>query len=660
VNTLNNDIKGALQQGMAFFQSGRLPQAEQVFRSVLSKEPREVNALQLLGLTVFQQGRPQEGEKLLRKAIRRSPKIAKLHFNLGHMLEMQGKLKEALFAFREAVKLDPKDEWIQVNLGVVYGKLNRVDEALDACRAALKINPENISALSNMGHLLWRNGKTEEAIATLERALEIKPDMVEALANLGGILFGEKRLSEAEAHLRRAYELNPRNGEVLNNLAGALIAQDKGDEALPLSRQAMEQFPNSPEACFNLGRVAQQAEQWEEAITAYSRGLELQPDTPDAMGGLAEAYGVMGRFDEAKKLYYRTLELKPDALGSYAGLLSLEDRAVMRDELGKIEGFYQSPHTDERGKRHLAFALAKFLEKEGEYEKAFQYLDEGNRMKREDYEYGLEEDQEMFDLIKSVFNESFFEQRAGYGVEDSMPIFILGMPRSGTTLTEQILASHPQVFGAGELNQLKQQVKQRSASVPFSRYAEAVADWERSDFDKLAGEYLEYIRGLSQGEERVTDKMPHNFLLLGLVSLVLPKAKVIHCRRNPVDNCLSIFKQDFSSMHKYAYDLTELGGYYCLYEDLMQYWHQVLPEGFIFDLQYEEMVADQEGMTRKLLEFCGLPWDDSCLSFHETERAVRTASQTQVRKKIYKDSVQLWQRYEQQLQPLIKALGSRG
>jgi Tfp pilus assembly protein PilF len=652
---LNNDIQAALQQGMALFQSGRLPQAEQVFRAVLTREPREVNALQLLGLTVFQQGRPKEGEKLLRKAIRRSPKIAKLHFNLGQMLDMQGKPQEALFAFREALKLDRKDEWTQVNLGIVYGKLNRLEEALDACRAALKINPENSSALSNMGHLLWRSGSTEEAIEALERALEINPKLVEALSNLGAILFGEKKLDKAEALLRRAYELNPGHGEVLNNLAGVLTAQEKGDEALPLCRQALERYPNASELWFNLGRVAQQTEQWEEAVAAYSKGLELQPDIPDAMAGLAEACNVMGRFDEAKELYYRALELRPDKPGIYAGLLGLEQRELMLEKLDKIEGLYASPDIGEDDKRNLAFALAKFLEKEGEYQRAFTYLAEGNRTKRASYEYDLEKDREAFERIKSLFDETFFEQRSGYGVEDETPIFIVGMPRSGTTLTEQILASHPQVFGAGELVYLKRSVDPASGS----SYPEAVAGWERSDFDRLGGDYLQKIRQLSQGEERITDKMPHNFLYLGMIRLMLPRAKVIHCRRDPIDNCLSIYKQDFKATHKYAYDLDELGGYYRLYEELMGHWRRVLPEGAVFDLQYEEMVADQEAMTRKLLEFCELPWEDSCLRFHETKRAVVTASQAQVRKKIYTDSVKLWQRYEQQLQPLIEALGTR-
>ncbi len=643
---------------MQFFHSGRLPEAESVFREVLNLDPREINALQLLGLTVFQMGRPKEGEKLLRKAIRRNPKIAKLHFNLGHMLEMQGKPQEALFAFREALKLDSKDEWIQVNLGIVYGKLNRLEEAVDACRAALKINPENSSALSNMGHLLWRAGKTDEAVETLEKALKITPNLVEALSNLGTIRFGEKKLDEAETLLRRAFKLNPHNGEVLNNLAGVLTALDKSEEALPLCRQALERNPGSAELWFNLGRVAQQAERWEEAIAAYSRGLELQPDTPDAMAGLAEAHGVMGRFDEAKRLYYRVLEMKPGKSGCYAGLLGLEDREIMLEQIGKIEDLYDSAGSDDE-KRILAFALARFFEKEGQYDKSFNYLAEGNRLKRQGYDYAPEQDRDGFERIKSTFSGEFMQARSGCGADGSMPIFILGMPRSGTTLVEQILASHSGVFGGGELALLQKLLEQRCKSIPTERCVEVVAGWNREEFAALGEEYLKELAACSRGAERVTDKLPHNFMRLGLIYLALPNAKVIHCRRDPIDNCLSIYKQDFNATHKYAYDLQELGGYYRLYEDLMSHWRQVLPEEFVFDLQYEEMVADQEGMTRKLLDFCGLPWEDGCLRFHETERAVVTASQTQVRRKIYSDSVKLWQRYERQLQPLIKALGTR-
>jgi tetratricopeptide (TPR) repeat protein len=508
-----------------------------------------------------------------------------------------------------------------------------------------------------MGQMLWRDGKQDEAIVTLEKALEINPDSIEALSNLGAVLFGERQMDRAEELLRHAYKLNPKHPDVLNNLAGVLTAGGEWDEALPLCRKALQMNPHSAELYFNLGRAAHKAERWEEAITAYSNGLKLQPNVTDAMSGLADAYNVMGRFEEAKRLYYQALELDPDEPAVHAGLLELEERPVMLERLERVEKLCAAPDTDKDGKLSLSFALAKFLEKEGEYQRAFQYLEEGNRLKRASYEYDQKKERESFDLVKSTFTREFFEQRSGYGVDSDMPIFILGMPRSGTTLIEQILASHPQVFGAGELTILRRAVTDRCAPVKFMQYPEAAAEWGEEDFKVLGEEYLQKLQEYTQDAARVIDKLPHNFFLLGLIHLAMPNAKVIHCRRDPVDNCLSIFKQNFKSIHKYAYDLEELGGHYRLYADLMLHWHEVLPEGFIFDLQYEEMVADQEGMSRKLLEFCGLPWDDNCLRFHETERAVRTASQSQVRKKIYSDSVELWRNYEKQLQPLIKALG---
>jgi Flp pilus assembly protein TadD len=504
--------------------------------------------------------------------------------------------------------------------------------------------------------MLWRNGQLDKAVAALERALEINPDSIEALSNLATIWFGEKQLDKAEELLRRAYELNPNHPDVLNNLAGVLTVQGEWGEALPLCRQALRMNPHSADLHFNLGRVAHQAERWEEVISAYSKGLELQPNVADAMSGLAVACNIMGRFDEAKRLYYQALELKPDKPDLHAGLLGLEERSVMLERLERIEKIYAAPNIDEEGKLSLAFALAKFLEKEGEYQRAFHYLDEGNRIRRASFEYNQEEEHESFELVKSTFTKEFFTQRSGYGVTSEMPIFILGMPRSGTTLIEQILASHPQVSGAGELTILHRSVSARCTPVEFAQYPEAVAKWGEEDFNALGEEYLQKLQKYSEGEERVTDKMPHNFLMLGMIHLAIPNAKVIHCRRDPMDNCLSIFKQDFKSTHKYAYDLEELGNHYRRYTDLMQHWQDALPEGAVFDLQYEEMVADQEGVSRKLLEFCGLPWDDNCLRFHETERAVLTASQSQVRKEIYSDSVELWRRYEEQLQPLIKAL----
>lgn len=276
-------------------------------------------------------------------------------------------------------------------------------------------------------------------------------------------------------------------------------------------------------------------------------------------------------------------------------------------------------------------------------------------MKRSGYDYSLEEDKEFFSCIKEMFSAELFKKHSNSGTDNNAPIFILGMPRSGTTLTEQILSSHQMVYGAGELPDIRKLLSQMCGAGEYKKFPKLVGSLGNDDLSRIGSEYIKGLRKRNSSAEHITDKMPHNFLHVGMIRLMLPNAKIIHCKRDPIDNCLSIFKQNFGGVHKYAYDLAELGGYHLLYQDLMEHWNKVLP-GFVFELQYEDMVADQEGMTRKLLEFCGLPWDDNCLQFHKSERTVKTASYTQVRKKIYSDSVQLWKRYEQELQPLISAL----
>ncbi len=655
---MNRDIQNTLKQGLAHFQSGRLAQAESMFNAVLSADPKNIDAMQLLGITLPQMGRPLEGEKLLRKAIRRNGKIARLHYNLGLVLEVQGKLKEAVMAFREAIKLEPKDEWPRVNLSVVYGKLNRLEEAIECCRRVLQINPKNVAAQANLGQFLWRQGDSSGAKQVLQQALQQQPNMVQALANLGAVLFSERELGQAEDILRRAVALGARDQEILGNLAGVLLANGEGgeSEAIELCRDVVNTNPNSPDAQFNLGRALEYTEQWDDAMAAYSRSLELLPGFTEAMIGLAQAYMVMGRFNDARHLCREVLKNHPTSMEAYSLLLSLEDPEWIRANMATIEEIYQSGSDNDEGKRYLAFAMAKYSEKEGEYTKAFKHLQMGNGLRRSTYEYTTDVDQTLFNAIKKSFSTEFFRQREDYGSSDKSPIFILGMPRSGTTLTEQILASHSQVFGAGELPFVRQILSERCKPASIQQFPEISASMQRDGFESMALQYLDLIKARSGKSLRVTDKMPHNFLYLGVIRLMFPHAKVIHCRRNPIDNCLSIFKQDFTSLHKYAYDLEELGSYYLLYNDLMEHWRNTLPEGYMLDLVYEDMVADQEGMSRRLLDFCDLPWEDGCLEFHTTERAVKTASQAQVRRKIYTDSVKLWQHYADQLQPMIRIL----
>ncbi len=649
------DVRMALQQGMSLFQSGRLQEAERLFNSILARDPKNISALQLLGIVVFQQGRSIEGEKLLRKAIALKPGIAELHYNLGKMLDEQGKLDEAVEAFRKAVRLDAKNEWIYNDLGTVLVKLGKLGEAETTLRASLEINQNNATSLSNLGLVLWQSDRLDEAVEMLERALKIAPSHVEALSNLGGLHLGRGEPEKAEGYLRQAVVIEPENIDVLNNLACTIMEIGNQGEAIALARKATEYHPKSAEAFLNYGRVLFNVGDENGAVEAYVRALEISPGNFDVLKSLGVALVNQGRFDEAREYYHEALKIKPHDPGVHVMLMRIDPPDASDGEVAELEQLYRNREISVEDKRLLAFGLASVFEKGGEYDKAFGYLDDGNGLKRRSYEYQLEDDKAFFLKLKEVFNAAFFQEHSGCGIEDRTPIFILGMPRSGTTVTEQILASHAQVFGAGELNYLKQLLMERCDTNEYKRFPGIAVKFTDDDFRQLGVEYVNRLKEQCGSTERVTDKLPHNFLHVGMIRLMLPNAKVIHCRRDPMDNCLSIFKKDFKELHNYSHDQSELGGYYRLYQDLMGHWHRVLP-GFMLDFQYEELVADQESMTRRLLEFCELPWDENCLQFHKTNRAVRTASRTQVRKKIYSDSVQLWRRYERHLKPLIDAL----
>jgi len=304
---------------------------------------------------------------------------------------------------------------------------------------------------------------------------------------------------------------------------------------------------------------------------------------------------------------------------------------------------------------HFAFALGKVYADIGNDDRSFEYYLAGNQFKRNSIDYSIADDVAYFDAIKQVFKKEFFQRHAGIGSADTTPIFIVGMPRSGTSLVEQILASHSQVYGAGELNDMGNLIA-RACDEDSNKYPHCLLQMNDEELSGLGSAYLTRLHTYAPTAARITDKMPHNFLNLGLIHLVMPGAKIIHCHRNPADNALSIFKELFSKgKHGYAYDLKELGQYYRLYQDLMAHWRRVLPGAF-YELRYEDLVADQETQTRRLLEYCDLPWEDACLAFHRSQRVVRTASLVQVRQPMHANSVEGWRRHEQRMQAFITAL----
>jgi tetratricopeptide (TPR) repeat protein len=499
-------------------------------------------------------------------------------------------------------------------------------------------------------------GSLKEAEAEYRKVLKMKPDFAQALNNLGSVLNQQNKFEEAEKILQRAHRLRPNDFSTLMNLASVLENRDRIYDAETCLRRAISIQDDDLQAKLSLANILLKLDKVEEAVVLCDQVLAVSPDHILALMIKSDTLSTMGNSKEAYEILVRVFEQNQ----SYVPVL----RELVRKNKGKdydlkpvidaLEAQYkQSDHTHQSTVA-IAFSLSEYYEKEGKFEEAFKYLSQANKLKRATYDYTIKLDELRYmSFIKNIERE-LFNQDVRLGYDNDCPIFIVGMPRSGTTLTEQILASHSQVEGAGELTFMGTLLNDPYVS-PVSDKIAALADI----FSRVGKSYVEAIRELTGSNVlHITDKMPQNFWLLGLIHLALPKAKIIHCKRAPVDNCLSIFKQDFESLHHYAYDLQELGQYYRIYEKMMAHWYSLFGDR-IYTVRYESMVENPEIQTRALLDFCELEFEPQCLEFHKTKRVVKTASINQVRQPIYKSSVKLADKYGHHLDPLREALAGK-
>ena len=467
--------------------------------------------------------------------------------------------------------------------------------------------------------------------------------------------------------MRRALVVEARVGKFHLHYGSILLDQDKVEEASAATERALALNPNDHDAINQMGRVAFERGNLESSLAYYRRALALKPDLADVHNNIGNVLKELGQLDEAQKSFLEAIRLDPNVTGVYVNLadsmkFSLGDPhlAAMEAIAAKTEGLSKTDRV------HLDFALGKAYADLKDYPRSFKHLVEGNAGKRATIAYDETSALALFDRIEAVFTRELIAAKSGGGDESPMPIFVLGMPRSGTTLIEQIIASHPHVYGAGELQQLNDVVLTvRGADGKVFRYPDFVPALDANGVAQIGARYVAELRALVarhgsaddiERVTRITDKMPSNYYFLGLVHLALPNAKIIHSMRDPVDTCVSCFSKLFSAEQHHTYDLAELGRYYARYQRLMAHWRRVLPPGSFLDVRYEDVVADLEGQARRIIAYCGLPWDERCLSFHQTERPVRTASATQVRQPIYRSAVGRWRVYENELEPLLRAL----
>jgi tetratricopeptide (TPR) repeat protein len=498
-----------------------------------------------------------------------------------------------------------------------------------------------------------QTGNLAKAKELYQQILKSAPNHPIALHLLGVIAFQAGRNDIAENLIARAIKLKSNFDEAHNNLGNVFKSIGRLQDAVVQYKQAIKIKPEVADSHYNLATALEELGQTSEAIAQYQKAIDIKNDNSAAHFNLGNLFRRLGVLDDSVFHYRKAVSFNSSYAEAYRQIASIKKFSSEDDDIELMQHLIVKPDTGTTKKMHLAFGLGKAFEDLQQYSKAFQYIQQANSIKRNSFDFQIDNWDRYVDRQIKVFNADYFNKHLDSGSSATGPIFILGMPRSGTSLVEQILASHSNVYGAGEVQSLGNSV---ATIFNLSSFPENIVQVESGVFETLGEHYIRIMKEQSKELEFFTNKMPDNFKIIGMIKLMLPNAKVIHCQRDPMDNCLSLFKNYFSSNDlDYAYSQNELGRYYQGYLKLMKHWHDVLP-GFIYDIQYEKIVADQEQESRALLQYCGLEWEASCLNFYQTKRAINTASAAQVRQPVYKDSVQLWKRYEKQLQPLQQSL----
>jgi tetratricopeptide (TPR) repeat protein len=539
-----------------------------------------------------------------------------------------------------------------------YQRAGRIRDAVGLYERIILLKPDYADAHNNMGVALLAYGRIADAIACFEHALAIDADNADFHRNIGMALVEQGRIDDAVVHYERSLVRDPENAATHINLSVAFQRQGRAHEAVASAERAFVLDPDNADGLNNLGYALAQQDRVEEAIPYYGRALAINPHHLPALINLGNIFKFQGKFDDAEAQYGRALKMAPDSAEAHLNRAEIKSFHPGDPDLAALEALAGRDDLPISKTLQIHFALAKALEDCGEYARAFEHLRKGNDLKRRQIHYDGEPVARMFQPVAAVFDSNLFNRFEGGGDPSSVPVFVLGMPRSGTSLVEQILASHPRIYGAGELTDLDMAERTvLSESGESLRYPEYVPFLDASMLRRMGQAYLGRLPAVADGQVRIVDKIPGNFLKIGLIRLILPNARIIHTLRDPIDTCVSCYSRLFDSGQPFSYDLAELGRYYRLYAELMAHWRAVLPAGAMLEVSYEDVVDDLEGQARRLIAYCGLPWDDRCLDFHRTRRLVKTASTVQVRKPLFRDSLERWRKYEAGLGPLLRELG---
>ena len=623
--------------------------AEEICRDYLAENPGCADHLRLLGHALQKQERFEEAEKQLRFGLSIKPNFPQLHEDLGSVLALQGRLDEAITSLEKAVQLDPTQALAHKKLAQALAMAGRGEDADESFEEYFEKRPEE-GEVARAANLL-KDGQIDEAIEKLQEIVRQNPNNVNAMRFLAAAWFeSRKKMDDAEALLRRVVEIAPDYVAGWITLGLVQVERAKVLDAIESYGQATRLSPRNPAAWGGLGNAYAVANYQDKAAEVYATAVSLNPTAPNLQMGYAHVLKTLGDQEGSLKAYRAAIAAKPDFGEVYWSMANLKIFNFEDAEVAAMEYQLENEELSDSSEIHFRFSLAKAFEDQNNYDRAWHYYHSGNQKQRMQVSYDSTDFQTRQNEIIEVFSREFIQEHEGNGYEAADSILIVGLPRSGSTLVEQILASHSQVEGTSELPNLGRIAHSIGRyRTDNKQFPESARDLRNRDWRAYGKQYMDETRRQRvEGTPSFTDKMPNNFSLVGFLHLVLPNAKVINTRRHPLDSCLGAYKQLFGKGQNFTYDMYDLADYYNQYHKIVSHWHEVLP-GKVLDVHYEDTVTDLETQVRRILEHCGLPFEEQCVRFWESKRAVRTASSEQVRQPIYTGALGKWRSYDEHL-----------
>jgi tetratricopeptide (TPR) repeat protein len=648
-------LRAAYAEALTTLRTGRAATAERQLRAIQARAPGDVNSMRLLGVALLDQDKVSAAVEILERAVSAAPHFWPARTDLARAYRSAGRLEAAREELKRVVAAAPALEAAWLAYGDVLVDLEKYPDAKFAYERARLADPHCRRIVEATGALAAEDRKTAEII--FRDILKADAGHVAALCGLAAVSLAVNRAPDAERLLRHALKQSAHLPLIWRGLCQTLGDLNRLPEAEKTVRKLLKIEPENPKNWVLLGTACTRLMRQRDALIAFEEAVRLNPQEIRLRLSIGHLHKTLGNRRECERAYRECLEFDPRLGEAYWSLADLKTYVFSETEIAAMQSLLRVEDGDDREQAQLHFALGRAFEHKQDFEAAFRHYAVGNRRRRKTVSFDIELFEAKTRRVQNCFDPAFFADRAQVGHPDAAPIFIVGLPRSGSTLIEQILASHTQVEGTFELPNVLTIVREFDHANPeHDAYPEAVRTLPSEQFSALGKRYIEETLPIRTGRRRFIDKMPNNFSHVGLIHAMLPKATVIDVRRHPMDACFSTYKQLFAEGQGFSYDLEDLGRYYRCYLSLMDHWDEVLP-GQVLHLQYEHLVADPEAHIRRLLHHCGLEFEPACLAFHETKRPVRTASAEQVRQPLYTSGVGYWRHFESELEPLRRSLG---